>query len=59
VKKIVEKQLLIDNLMQFYFERRLKGEAEVEEVKSGRSKKRADDSRKIGHLFEVILNVDE
>lgn len=44
--------------MQFYFDRRRKedGGVEVEvEVKSGRSRKRADDSKRIGNIMDTIL----
>jgi hypothetical protein len=52
---VIEKQLLIDGLMNFYLSR----ERKEEEERSVRSRRRADDSEKFGRLFDSILSMDE
>jgi hypothetical protein len=55
LKKMAEKQLLISNLMEFYFSRGKGGCDEPKSPKSAKSRKRADDSATIGQLFDLIV----
>ena len=62
IKKIAEKQILINNLMSFYFTRRVKASQDLrEQMENERNKPkggkgRIDDNRQIAMLYERILN---
>ena len=60
LRRLVEKQMLISNLMEFYLRRRTKIEKEEKEAeeaspRSHKSKGRVSDSRKAGELLDIIL----